>query len=140
MKRLLCLAALACGTAHAACSVNLHVAALHGESGYETMTPGVGLLCDTPYADVRGSVGFFSNSLGHMSGYVGAAWQPWEVKGVRLGFFGGAINGYGHGLMPMAAALVSFDLTPQHAVNLIVLPAIRGKTPLTLALTVEFRL
>lgn len=140
MKRLLFLAALACGTANAACSVNMHVAAAHGESGYHTMTPGLGLLCDTPYADVRGSVGFFSNSLGHMSAYGGAAWQPWEYAGLRFGLYGGAITGYGHGLMPMAAGLVSFDLTEQHRVNLIVLPAIRGKTPLTLALTVEFKL
>jgi hypothetical protein len=141
MKKTIIFAALvAAGSVHAACAVHVHVGAYHTDPGYESVTPGIGGICDTPWPDVRAAAGVFRNSIRNTSVYAGAAWQPVHVGPARLGVFGGAITGYNRGLMPMAAGIVSFPINERAGVNVIVLPSVKGLTPFTVAFSFEVKL
>jgi hypothetical protein len=141
MKRILIAAALLTPImASAACGLNVHVAAWHNEPGFESVTPGIGVVCDTKWTDVRAAGGVFRNSIGRTSVYVGGSWQPLHLGPVRVGAFGGVITGYPRAaVMPMAAGLVSVRITPRIDAHVTVLPTVKGTTPLTVALSVEYK-
>lgn len=140
MKRLLTALAFAATTiAHAACGVNVHLGAWHSEPGFESSTPGLGLVCDTRFEDTRAAAGVFRNSLRRTSVYVGAAWEPLRYGPLQLGIFGGLITGYREGPIPMAAGLVSWHISPKTDAHFTVLPSVKGLTPVTIALSIERR-
>lgn len=142
MKRIIMIAitAIAPITQAATCGLHVHAAALHSEPGFESMTPGLGVVCDTRIEDVRVAAGAFRNSIRKNSVYAGAAWQPLRLGPAHVGVFGGAITGYNRGVMPMAAGIVSMYLTPRTQFHMIIIPTVKGLTPATLALSVKYRL
>ena len=123
----------------AACALNVHVASYHNEPGFNTMTPGLGVLCETSYEDVRAGAGFYRNSIDHTSVYVGAAWQPLHLGPVRLGAFAGLITGYQHKVDGFAAAVGSLPVTQRTTLHLIAIPSVKGTNPLTVSLSIEHR-
>lgn len=144
MKRLvIALALAAAAAAHADtftnCGLHVHVAAYHSEPGFNTATPGVGVICDTRFEDVRAGMGVFRNSIGRPSVYVGAAWQPLRLGSARIGVFGGAITGYRDYPLPMAAGLASLPLADKTVLHLTVLPSVKGLTPATVAFSIEHK-
>jgi hypothetical protein len=142
MKRILIAAALiaVAPITQAACGLNVHVAAWHNEPGFESVTPGIGVVCDTKWTDVRAAGGVFRNSIGRTSVYVGGSWQPLHLGPVRAGVFGGVITGYPRAaVMPMAAGLVSVRVAPRVDAHITVLPTVKGTTPLTVAVSVEYK-
>ena len=86
------------------CLPQIHVAAIHASPGYNVATPGIGVLCRTD-ADLIGGLCVYKNSNGNTSKYLMAGWQPLDVAGIKLGVFGGTVDGYRRGngaFVPMA--------------------------------------
>lgn len=91
------------------CLPHIHVAALHAEPGYRTATPGIGILCKQ--ADTLLGAGLYSNSIGNLSKYAFAGWQPLQLGQVKLGVIAGVVDGYrmnNGGATPMAALVASY--------------------------------
>ncbi len=92
------------------CLPHIHVAAIHAEPGYRGDTPGLGVLCRNESSVLVGA-GIYSNSIGNISKYAFAGWQPLQLGDVKLGFVAGAVDGYrlrNGGAVPMAALVVSY--------------------------------
>lgn len=123
------------------CYPHVHVAALHADApaGYQTATPGLGVLCrDGVWL---AGVGVLQNSHGRTSEYVQVGAQPIELGPVRLGAIVGSITGYRAHAMPMAALVASVPV-PVGELHFTVIPPVAGliagrKTPLTVALSVS---
>lgn len=142
MKRILtALALAAAAAAHADtftnCGLHVHVAAYHSQPGFNTATPGLGVICDIPIEDTRAAAGVFRNSIGRTSAYAGLAWQPLHIGPASIGVFGGAITGYREYPLLMAAGLVSLHLAHSTTLHFTVLPSVKGLTPMTVALSIE---
>ena len=76
-----------------ACALQIHIAAIHTQAGYNGDTPGIGLLC--PIANnTRFAVGTYHNSVRAQSNYAAAVWQPLQLGPVRVGAMTGVVTGY----------------------------------------------
>ncbi len=110
------------------CLPILHIAALHSEPGFRTVTPGIGLRCKVG-SDVAVGAGFYRNSNkdGGLSKYAMAAWQPIKLGPVDVGAFGGWVDGYerkGGRFAPMAGLVGTFG---KH--NLLIAPPSKSGKP-----------
>ena len=112
------------------CLPQLHVAAIHAEAGFNSFTPGLGVLCRKK--DYLAGAGVYHNSIRKTSAYAIIGWQPWEVAGVKFGVVVGVATGYYQPIMPMAAGAISY-----RGVNLLLIPRVQGVTPATLALSFD---
>ena len=120
-----------------ACSMLVHILALHSQSGFKTETPGLGLVCER--GDAVAAAGVFSNSIGRESRYLAAGWQPLTVGPARVGFLAGAMDGYAYRngrAFPFAALTVSVPAGPVTA-RFMVIPKSRI-SPTTVALAFSF--
>lgn len=88
------------------CAPQLHIAAYHAAPGYNGDTPGIGALCDVR-PDTRVAVGTYFNSIRRQSYYGALVWQPLAVGPIKVGVLAGAVTGYGHDVIPLAAFAVS---------------------------------
>lgn len=120
------------------CLPQLHIAAIHDQSGFRSATPGIGALCrDGIYL---GGAGYFSNSEGGRSAYAILGAQPWRIGTVRVGAFGGWVTGYKMhpSGMPWGAAAFSLPVS-DYEVHLTVIPRVDKVTPLTAAFSITWR-
>jgi hypothetical protein len=114
------------------CLPQLHLAAIHAQPGYQGDTIGLGVFCrlknnqNAQQSAQQGTqqgtqqdwalgAGRFRNSLAEHSNYASAAYQPWTLRTVRFGGFGGIINGYSNyrngGYFVYAGALASVPVS-----------------------------
>jgi len=111
------------------CLPQIHLAALHSESGFRSAVPGLGVLCRSP-GDMLIGAGGYQNSLGRGSVYLAAGKEPWVFGGVKAGFIGGVVTGYRDSAVPMLAGFASYK-----QVHLTLIPKVPGLTPWTLGLS-----
>lgn len=91
------------------CGIQVHAVAWHSRPGYESVTPGLGVLCRDGDSLLAAAV--YRNSVARQSAYVGIGWQPWRIGPARVGLFGGYVTGYRKIIGPgqaFGAGLVSF--------------------------------
>ena len=119
------------------CGPQLHLAAYHAEPGLRSAIPGVGVFCRTDNALILGA-GAFSNSIGSRSSYVFAGYQPWQLGTVKIGAFGGVIDGYGRGAMPWGALALSIPIYQRTELHISAIPPVKNVVPLTFALSVSY--
>ena len=120
------------------CLPHLHLAAYHAAPGYRGDTPGIGALCRQ--ADWLAGAGVMRNSVGATSFYAAAGWQPLRIGPVRIGVYGGVINGdpYRDGApFPFVAGLISLPTGPAEW-HLSLLPAVPNISPATAGLSVTW--
>ncbi len=124
------------------CLPQLHLAAIHDVAGYRGDTQGIGVLCRLSGIrnDWAAGAGRFRNSVAGYSNYLSMGYQPWQVGGVRLGGFAGAINGYAYrngGYFPYAGAIASIPM-PFGEVHVVGIPT-TPHTPATLEFSVSIK-
>jgi hypothetical protein len=105
------------------CLPQLHVAAIHAESGYNTATPGIGVLCaDGNY--ILGA-GMFRNSISKKSSYAIGGKYLGTINGIQYGLIGGVINGYNNGkVLPLGGFVASYK-----QMHLLFTPPVSGQSP-----------
>lgn len=119
------------------CAPQIHIAAYHAQAGYNSDTPGIGLLC--PIAtDTRAAVGTYRNSLGGQSAYAAAVWQPLRLGPLRVGAMAGMATGYRREFTPMAALAISVPVRTLE-LHLLAVPAVSNASPATAAMSVSFK-
>ncbi len=119
------------------CSPQFHVAAYHAKAGYNSETPGLGVLCNTS-ADTRIAAGAYQNSIGRQSIYATAVWQPVSFRAIRFGAMAGLVTGYKSVEIPFAAFVISAPFGPIEA-HAAVIPEAPGVGPATAELSFSFR-
>lgn len=124
------------------CLPHLHLAAYHATPGYRGDTPGIGVLCRSGGSgDLLAGVGIMRNSVGATSAYAAIGWQPLRIGPVRIGGYGGVINGYPYrdgAPFPFAAGLISIP-TGRAEWHLSLLPAVPGISPATAGLSATWK-
>lgn len=116
-----------------ACALQIHIAAIHTQAGYNGDTPGIGLLC--PIANnTRLAVGTYHNSVRAQSNYAAAVWQPLQLGPVRVGAMTGVVTGYRRDITPMAALAITVPVRSIE-LHLVAVPAVSNASPATAALS-----
>ena len=111
----------------AACSILLHLAALHLPAAPElqSFTPGAGLQCQAgPWVAAAGA---YRNSEAAWSRYAAAGALPFAVGQVRAGVVVGLIDGYSSrpGFGPLAAGVVQIP-AGRFSLQLLAVPRMQG--------------
>jgi hypothetical protein len=113
------------------CLPHIHVAAIHADHGYRSFTPGLGVMCESK---VLLGAGAYKNSLGDLSTYAAAGYQPWKLGALKIGALAGVATGYKHyDVVPLAAVLVSYK-----NLHFTFIPEVKTKTPAVLGLSFTF--
>ncbi len=122
------------------CLPHFHVAAIHDSADFQSATPGLGVFCTREKEDSSAimGAGVLENSLGRTSLYAMYGWRPLSVGSVKLGVFGGVINGYKRSadLFAGVSASVPFSWGEVHV---LLLPKAPNISPTTLALSFTVR-
>lgn len=109
------------------CMPQVHVAAIHAKSGYETFTPGIGALCR---GDWITGAGVYRNSYRDPAAYAVIGKQPWSIGPVKIGaVFGGAV-GYEDAVTPLVASFVSYG-----NIHFTVAPSFKKMAPAVVAIS-----
>jgi hypothetical protein len=105
------------------CLPQIHVAAIHAEAGYNTATPGIGMLCsDGTY--ILGA-GAFRNSVSQKSSYAIGGHYFGAINGIQFGFVAGIINGYATAkVLPLGGLVASYK-----QLHLLFAPPVSGQSP-----------
>ena len=120
-----------------ACALQIHIAAIHTQAGYNGDTPGIGLLC--PIANnTRLAVGTYHNSVRAQSNYAAAVWQPLQLGPVRVGAMAGVVTGYRRDITPMAALAITVPVRSIE-LHLVAVPAVSNASPATAAFSFSFK-
>ena len=111
------------------------------ENDLTAINPGLGVeysLRD----DLRLVGGGYRNSYRRASLYAGAAWQPVEILGARVGVLGGLVNGYPihEGRVGPFAGLVASAEIDRAGFNVIFMPKVRDKAHGAIALQLKWAL
>lgn len=113
------------------CSVQVHALAIHSEPGYESVVPGIGLLCERE--QWFGAMGQYSNSIRRASIYATAGWYATEFGQFRVGVVAGAATGYREGAqaVPLGGVVLSAKVNwgPVNSINALLVPKVEGLTP-----------
>ena len=121
------------------CSLHLHLLALHDAPGYESRTPGAGLICQD--GDWSALLGTYRNSVAKRSNYAGVAWQPLHIGQARIGGYAGAATGYPAArVVPVAGAVISYSLTQRSQIHALVIPKTSvNPTTIAISYSVKFK-
>ncbi len=150
MKHLLALALLlAAGLARADFEANrlwlnagFYSAHFDTDKGLRNANPGIGAeyKLDGPWSLTAGR---FINSNDHYSSYVGAYHQPWTLAGAKLGFVGGAFNGYpkafNGGWFPAILPVASWE-GQRFGLNVALVPPLQDRLYGAVSFQLKFRL
>lgn len=86
-------------------------------------------------------LGGFRNSVGRWAGYGYVGWQK-PIGPIRIGGIAGLTHNYNfnnHGIVPLAAGVISVPVTERIAIDLVAIPRIRGATYNTLNVSFSWR-
>jgi hypothetical protein len=116
------------------CLPQIHVAAIHAEAGYNTATPGIGVLCsDGVY--LLGA-GVYRNSVSKHSNYAIGGKYMGHINGVSYGLVGGMVDGYaardGH-FIPLAGVVLTYK-----QLHLMLVPAVPSQSPALVEISFTF--
>lgn len=117
-----------------ACSLLLHLASMHSEPGYNTLTPGAGVVCESGH--VIAAAGAYRNSIGKGSAYAVAGLEFLAIGKSTVGAVAGAVTGYGPEVRPLAALTASVP-TSAGTLRLMAIPR-TSVTPWTLSVGVSW--
>ena len=118
------------------CLPQIHIAAVHAQPGFETFTPGIGVLCRNAEDWLLGG-GFVRNSERRLSTYAMGGWQPLRIGPVKVGAVLGTISGYkanSGSFQPMGGLMASYH----HAHFLWIPPTKRSAGALAVSFTIPF--
>jgi hypothetical protein len=104
------------------CLPQIHTVAIHARSGFESLTPGIGMLCRT--GTFTTGLGIIRNSEKYVSNYAFVGWQPIKLLGFDAGAIAGLIDGYSYnnrGIGPLAAISIRHSNT-----YFTVIPKVKG--------------
>jgi len=117
------------------CLPQIHTVAIHATSGFEAITPGLGVLCRT---DVfLTGLGVIRNSEKHMSNYAFVGWQPIRLLGFDVGAIAGLVDGYSYNnrkVGPLAAVSVRYDNT-----YFTIIPKVKGVSEFAIGVSFTFK-
>ena len=122
------------------CHAQIHMAALHAEPGYNSVVPGLGMLCYNPELNLLTAVGAYQNSVGKQTNYIVGGRYLGAIDGVRYGYIAGFVDGYPVGAgkpIPMAAGIVSIPLQGGE-LHLTLIPPVPHYTPMLVQFSVSF--
>jgi hypothetical protein len=120
------------------CLPQLHVAAIHAEPGYNSVVPGLAILCKED--NVLLSTGIYQNSIGKRSNYIVGGQYLGSINKIRYGYIAGIVDGYAvndGNAIPMAAAIVSIPLDNMQ-IHLTFIPPVPHYTPMLVQFSVSF--
>lgn len=118
------------------CLPQIHAVAIHAQAGYETVTPGIGVLCRSDQDWLLGT-GVVRNSQGSRSLYAMGGWQPLRVGPLKVGAVIGAVNGYSAykgGFGPMGGVFATY----RHMHLLWIPPTPKSAAALAVSFTFNF--
>lgn len=125
------------------CLPQIHVAAIHGEAGYHSNVPGIGVFCRN--GDAVLGAGRYANSEKVIprkySNYAIVGLQPYRIGPVRVGGVIGVVDGYAYQdgkPFPMAALLVSYQASFGE-LHFTVVPPVKKVTPAVVQLSYTVR-
>jgi hypothetical protein len=107
------------------CLPQLHVAAIHAEAGYNTATPGIGVLCSDGVYML--GAGVYRNSVSKHSNYAIGGKYLGRINSVTYGIVGGMVDGYaarnGH-FIPLAGVVLTYK-----QLHLMLVPPVHKQSP-----------
>ena len=123
------------------CLPQLHIAAIHAEPGYNSVVPGIAVLCSLPELNnLIGSIGTYQNSIGKRSNYIVGGQYLGHVGTIKYGYIVGFVDGYpirDGAPIPMGAAIVSIPMQ-EGQLHLTIIPPVPHYTPMLVQFSVSF--
>ena len=121
------------------CLPQLDIAAIHAEAGYNSVVPGIGILCENDKLIL--AAGRFHNSVNTMSNYAVAGTYLGQVGKIHYGVIGGVIDGYSNAnngyIIPMAAGVVTIPMTG-YELHTTIVPPVPNYTPAFVQFSISF--
>ncbi len=117
------------------CAVQLHLAALHSQPGYESFVPGLGVLCDTDTLIV--GAGEYKNSVNRQSAYAFGGLPVYKARNMSVDAILGYATGYIPNLTPIIGVSVSYAFKG-YAIHALVTPAF-DSVPAVVQFSVSFK-
>ena len=122
------------------CLPQLHIAAIHAEPGYNSVVPGIAVLCETELKDLIVSAGIYQNQIGKRSNYIVGGQYLGAINGVRYGYIAGFVDGYqirDKAPIPMGALIASIPMQ-EGSIHLTIIPPVPHYTPMLVQFSVSF--
>jgi hypothetical protein len=121
------------------CLPQIHTVAIHAEAGYNTVVPGLGILCAKD--DYFAGAGVYKNSISKTSVYAQAGMYLLNTPYVKFGFLAGVVTGYPlHPVIPMGGGVVTVGTGGTRAVHLLLVPKVSNVAPAFVQLSYTFKL